>query len=652
MFNIRVKQLKRRIVTYYKELRDLEAQLFAAKILPEVFGDNWENDDTNVPPIQEIMNSLEQINVVGQIFARAISHLATDDPTPEIFYKISCLYCVGQILTCELSENEENPNSCDFASVKLDESKYDKMQEDLRPIKKNRNNSLTTIESIVKYIVENSREHYKDLESFQSWKEILNFVFDVDVDDRAKGAKQLKQINIKELLLSEGSYGPLVQAIYQKYDGLLIYTMSMLTMLSSTSHSEKFTPYLNKILENLGTSTKIILLQGRLTKDFENIHDKIDQMAAFKVILQGKLDSLEISIDQKIIDSYFTKLVDIPEISYEGEIQNSYSEIEGYEILSKNARIKMSFNRLDPIWAGYRENFVDIRNSLINLDQYFDKMIRGVNDITTDLFSGGFQAALPLHDIDSCEKVGIHVKNLTATSSNQKTKISEEDFDLKQQLLRKFEDTWDSLREILQAKSVEEDAIRADPKIFTPLLNTISQTYSEWAKNKVLSAFTEEAIVVSRYLYSSLAILEDIFEKILPFEKKFLNNELMRELQEDLEFFTLKMHDVEIIKKVSLVVNDLTKNLWQLNRDFVLQMGEDQKYLQDPDQITELVAEIPKTLKKEFIQKLITREKRQEKMDYYSTVLEIIEKLKEIPLDERKIILPFDQVKKSRKTQS
>ncbi|MHA1612512.1 MAG: hypothetical protein ACTSVZ_13555, partial [Promethearchaeota archaeon] len=115
----------------------------------------------------------------------------------------------------------------------------------------------------------------------------------------------------------------------------------------------------------------------------------------------------------------------------------------------------------------------------------------------------------------------------------------------------------------------------------------------------------------------------------------------------DLEFFSHKMHDVKAIQKVSLVLNELTKNLWQLNRDFVLQVGEEAKFLVDPDQIVEMIAEIPKTLKKEFIQKFITREDRQTKMDYYSTVLEIIEKLKEIPLDERNLILPFEQVKKS-----
>lgn len=645
MFSIRVKQLKRRITNYYHEVKDLKAQQYATQILPEIFGENWEEDAEQIPPIQEMMVTLEQINVVGQIFARAISHLAAEDPHSNFFYKISVLYHLGKILTCTLADTEIEMSSCVISDIQLSKDKYNQMQEELRPIKKNRNNSLTTIESIVKYIIDEAEHHYKEVHNFETWNEVLSFVFDVDVEDRSKGVKELKQTNIKELLLSEGWYGELIQSIFQKYDGLLTYTMSMLTMIQNTPYSEKFTPHLNKILEKLGTSTKIILLQGRLTKDFEELHLRQEEIITFKSKILEKIDSLQIDTNLDLVEKFFNQLIQISEITTESEIPASYTEIENYNEIASNVRVKMTFSHLDPIWKRYHDVFMDIRNSLINLDEFFDKMIRGVNDITADLFVEGFQAALPLHDIESCERAGIHVKNLTATSSTQKTKISDEDFDLKQKLLREFENLWGNLSDILKQKSNEEDAIQTDPKVFTPLYNVISSTYTEWTKHNVLSAFSEEAIMVSRYLNSMITILQTIYQKIEPYEKKFLNNDIMKSLQDDLDFFTEKMNKIHILQKISLILNGLTKNLWQLNRDFVLQVGEDPKYIQEPQMIEDLVQEIPNVLKREFIQRLITREHRQKKMEYYQKTLDIAETLKNVPIQERDIILPFAEIK-------
>lgn len=188
----------------------------------------------------------------------------------------------------------------------------------------------------------------------------------------------------------------------------------------------------------------------------------------------------------------------------------------------------MMMNSIIPKWSHYKEIFTDIRNSLINFDEFFDKMIRGVNDITADLFAEGFQASIPLQDVETCERAGIHVKNLTATFSSQKTQISDEDFDIKQKLLRKFEDMLHDLQTILRQKTTEEEAIKVEPQIFTPLLNIISGLYTQWTENKVLSAFKEEAIMVSRYLQSILNIIESIYKKIKPFEKNSLIERISR----------------------------------------------------------------------------------------------------------------------------
>ncbi|MCF2141936.1 MAG: hypothetical protein K9W44_17930 [Candidatus Lokiarchaeota archaeon] len=646
MFNIRLKQLKRRIYTYYSQLTNLSIQQFASQVLAEVFGENWENTEDVISPIQDILIVLDQINILGQIFGRGVSHMAVEEPHHEIFYKLQCLFNLGKIFIQTLSENECNFSDFNPRQIILSEEKFETLQNQLRPIKKNENHSLTTIESIVQYVLDHAFEEYNEFCSVNSWNELLSYIFQVDLEDETKGAKKIKQTNIKELLLSEQVEGALIESIFRKYDGLLAYTMSMLTMLSSTKYSEKYTPYLNKILEKLGTSTKVILLQGRLTKDFEILHELEKDIRDLQTKISGKIKSLQIAISEKKIQNFFNYLLHLPKLSKEMKFPESLEEAPGFEELTKNGRIKMMMNSIIPKWSHYKEIFTDIRNSLINFDEFFDKMIRGVNDITADLFAEGFQASIPLQDVETCERAGIHVKNLTATFSSQKTQISDEDFDIKQKLLRKFEDMLHDLQTILRQKTTEEEAIKVEPQIFTPLLNIISGLYTQWTENKVLSAFKEEAIMVSRYLQSILNIIESIYKKIKPFEKKFLNRENIKNLQVEHEYYMDKMSEIMMILKVSLFTNDLTKNIWHLSRDYVLKIGKNAKYIINPDEISKLISDMPKTLKREYMQRLITQEQRKEKMKYYSKVNEIIENLKNIPLSERELLIPYEEIKK------
>ena len=105
----------------------------------------------------------------------------------------------------------------------------------------------------------------------------------VGVDDVDKGdIRQIEHINIKELLYVSELQGPLIQIIFDQYDGLLTYTMSLLTMISGTEYETSFKTRLNSILESLGTSTQIILLQQRLLKSIERKSTTEDRINQFK----------------------------------------------------------------------------------------------------------------------------------------------------------------------------------------------------------------------------------------------------------------------------------------------------------------------------------------------------------------------------------
>ena len=109
-----------------------------------------------------------------------------------------------------------------------------------------------------------AHENHLEITQLQSWNDLLSLIFQTDTLDQSKGAKKIKQVNIKEQILSNYYSGDFIKKISQEYDGILTFSMTLLTMISSTNFAEKYTPGLNEILESLGGSTQITLLQNRL----------------------------------------------------------------------------------------------------------------------------------------------------------------------------------------------------------------------------------------------------------------------------------------------------------------------------------------------------------------------------------------------------
>ena len=81
-----------------------------------------------------------------------------------------------------------------------------------------------------------------------------------------------------------------------------------------------------------------------------------------------------------------------------------------------------------------------------------------------------------------------------------------------------------------------------------------------------------------------------------------------------------------------------------MNREFALKFGEDPIYLQDPAQITALIQNIPDTLKREVMQRIISSDLKTTKMDVFNDLSMLITNLSEIPADDRALILPYSDI--------
>ena len=90
MFKLRVNQLKRSLSNYVSANEDGEIKSLAENILSTELEES--GDPTS---LHEIYEDLSNITILGQIFSRYISQLATEDPSPEMVYKIEALISSG-----------------------------------------------------------------------------------------------------------------------------------------------------------------------------------------------------------------------------------------------------------------------------------------------------------------------------------------------------------------------------------------------------------------------------------------------------------------------------------------------------------------------------------------------------------------------------
>ena len=589
-----------------------------------------------------LYQQLNQINLLGQIYSRAISKMASDEISDKIYYQIQSLEIFMDLIIIAISEHPLEFPLDISEKIELKQEKFVDLQEQIRPIKKLQNQSLTTIEHILQFILKEAMENYSEYSQFASWTQLLSFVYGTDTSDATKGAKKIEQVNIKEQILSNNLQGSLITDISYKYDGLISYTMSLLTMVSTTDYSEEFNSRLNKILEKLGSSTQILILQSRLLKTVKlrDVQDEEIKNLHQKIMVDCK--SLNLDCDRETINKIFGEF-HFPDLDLEEKNLIPLKNIENFNEIFTTDNFLAYYRKIKLLWNAYDEIFNELLATLKDLLDYFNSIIKTTNGITADLFSKGFQASIPLYDIETCERAGIHIKNIASTSSNLKTQVSDKAIDMKLKLLRKMERDWKTLEKVLKKKSIEEDTVKNIEdkyKVFTKFLTLNQRSLIQLSQNKVFTGYREEVNIASRILYTIVNVEGNVLHLTEPIKDLRFNTENFEAFRPVISALQQYIEKISKFISLALLTSKLSKQLWQLNREYVLMVGEDTEYILSPEKIEALIQDIPNIIKREFQQRLITKEERKKKQQYYSDLLESINNLKMIPIEERKWLLP------------
>jgi len=640
MLQMRINSLKKVLNQYAPTISDSKFK----PIIEDVMNNLFDHGADFFFPMQE---KLSNIGILGQIFSRQMTQLFNDSPSIELFYKLQVLAQFGKIMIAQLSDMPFDQITQSNLPPNLDEKKFTLLQEQMRSIKKEKNKTITTIDGILKYILEHAFKEYPDIQNAKSWSTLLSYIYGVNVEDDTRGAKEIEHINIKELLLSYEFGGNLITEIYCKYDGLLTYTMSLLTMITGTSHSEEFSPKLNRILEALGSSTKITLFQGRIKKMIERRATILQEIKQIQIDLFKRCKFTNVELPNNTVKKFFDALIlpqefdlnpkNLPAITTFPE----YASIFGYHQLQRQKE------QINEVWAGAKMNLMEIHTALVDLNEFFASVIRNANDITADLFSKGFQAAIPLHDVNACETAGIHIKNITATSSTIKVVIPEEYFDTKLKLLRRFEAEWQLLSQILRQKCQEESmysALDQTLKVFNDLFNLIQGQIADWQKRKNFDHYGEEVVLSARMLYTAYDYVHNLHLLLMTVQKMAFCSENLDNHLPFIQDITAKLPVMKQFGELVLLISEISKKIWMIKREHPLTIGKDPSFILEPEKIEALIKDVPTTLKREFMQKLIPAEVRSTKMDYYNRLLVDIASLKKMPQEQRALLLPYESI--------
>jgi len=300
------------------------------------------------------------------------------------------------------------------------------------------------------------------------------------------------------------------------------------------------------------------------------------------------------------------------------------------------------------VWAQYSEVYCEIIDGIADLNRYLSSVVNKTNLITADLFSEGFRSSIPRNDIDNCERAGIHIKNISSTSSTKKIDIDEEYYNTKAKLYRRYEEKLETVINNLANKSREELSIRSlpqDKKIFSILFGNLQKTVSMWKKKSVFSGYSEEVIMSSRIIKSLESLLLEIDEGLKPVKNTLYTANKVEEFESIRK--VMKKLNIKLRKLNSMVlnVNMITKKLWRLNREYILKISKDPSYFEDVGELKALVESLPSIFKRESQQRLITPAIKEQKIQQYYQLKDMVKELEKNFADsDRALLLPYEAI--------
>jgi hypothetical protein len=418
-------------------------------------------------------------------------------------------------------------------------------------------------------------------------------------------------------------------------------------MLTGTPLANEFSSKLNQVLESMGSASKMILLQQRLRKVLEKRTAILNEIKQIQTDLINRIKLLHFDTPESIIKSYFQNLTNLKPLDKEPITIPQLNATPDFSNVFTNLQLKLEKDRLNDCWNSYQIMLNELQHTLVEVLEYFESVVKNANLVTSELFSRGFQASIPGPDVQRCELAGIHIKNITATSCTMKTSISDEYFDVKLKTQRKLEEVWNEVESIVSSKSQEEAGLinfDVNQKPFTELHTTIKILLEEWHKIRMFDCNSEENVLIARILQGAFEIFSEVNSNLKIVSKVHLSSETLVQFMPVIQALTPKLEQLRQFTTLSVLLREILRNLWSLNRDFAFKIGQDSELILNPAKLTDLVKDIPNVLKREMMQKLISPEIRQTKMGIFNHLTDQIEKLTLLPLEYRALIVPYQQI--------
>ncbi len=580
--------------------------------------------------LEQIYNKIEKDPLFSPIFARIISQLSNLDFEKGLFYKIDVFLKFGSLILKEISEND-----------KIETKKSELLMEKFRNFQKNRESKekISSFQNFTELLLKRAEKEYEIIKKIDSIDDLFKYIFGIEAEK--KEVKKIEFINVKELLLMYNLRGSLIQDIIQKYDGTITFVVSGLTMITNSVYAEEFKPRLEKILEILGSSSQILILQNRLKNNFE-LYNKIIQE-----IIKIKLDLANFNIKGEILDRFFDDL--FPPIVF--DVDKPLGKIP-MDKLTLNPQFSEIFQNKETYelrklvienFKQYQTTISELYDAIRDIDDFFKGLIRNINEITRDLLSKGFQSFLPMKDIQACEDAEINIKELCATSSTLKVAIPEEIFHKKILLQREFEDLELKIRRLLEIK-VNEENQWAEPKsrYFEPILKDFNFILQNWHANQVINGYKEEVYFQARVLASTLNFMKPIHSKLVEIRNILVIRNFFNEKTEILRVISENFTNLKKLSVLVEIANKLLKKLWGLSRALPTSVAKNPEYFKNPESIKALIVEIPMRLKMEKAQKLISKEIFDSKNEVLENVNALIKSLSELPPYDLSLLEPLE----------
>ena len=592
-----------------------------------------ENKTSNTQSsLEQIFSRIEKDPTFSAIFSRIIAQMSNLEPDKLLFYKLNVFLQFGSILLKEISTSDG-----------IDSKKSQALMEKFRNFQKNKESKekISSFQNFFELLLKKAEleQGYDKIINLDSMDDLFKYIF--GIESEKKQVKNIEFINVKELLLMYNLRGSLINEIIQKYDGTITFVVSGLTMITNSVYSNEFKPRLEKILELLGSSSQILILQNRLKNNME-LYKKINEdIIILKVELHKK------NIDGGLLDNFFDEFFSplifdsdkcLDKITLDKMIYN-----QNFTQIFQDKSVSEQKTQVIEFFKQYTTVISEVFETIIDINNFFKSLVRNINEITRDLLSKGFQSFLPMKDIQACEDAEINIKELCATYSTLKVNIPEEIFHKKIMLQREFEDLELKIRRLLEIKVGEENPwVEPKNRFFESILKDFNFITQNWQANQVINGYKEEIYFQARVLSSALKILKPIYSKLMELRNTPVIGTFFTDKAEILKIILDNFADLKKLSVVVEIENKLLKKLWVLSRAIPATAAKNPEYFQNPESIRALIIEIPMRLKMEKAQKLISKEIYDSKTEVLERVNELIKSLAEIPPYDLSLLEPLE----------